>query len=77
MTSSTKTMICRMPAAFERRKITLTLGLTQPKTNPNPNLQVMICRMFAEFEQRKKQLEAQDAQAKKKAQEEQARQGWG
>jgi len=33
---------------------------------------VMICRMFAELEQRKTQLEAQDAAAKKKAQEEQA-----
>merc|ERR1719198_1571642 len=36
------------------------------------SIKVMICRMFAEFEQRKKQLEAQDAAAKKKAQEEQA-----
>lgn len=32
----------------------------------------MICRMFAEFEQRKAQLEKQDADAKKKAQAEQA-----
>ena len=34
------------------------------------SVKVMICRMFAEFEQRKKQLEKQDADAKKKAQEE-------
>ena len=34
------------------------------------SIKVMICRMFAEFEQRKKQLEKQDAEAKKKAQEE-------
>lgn len=35
-------------------------------------VKVMICRMFAEFEQRKKLLERQDADAKKKAREEQA-----
>lgn len=35
-------------------------------------VKVMISRMFAEFEQRKKQLEKQDAEAKKKAREEQA-----
>ena len=35
-------------------------------------VKVMICRMFAEFEQRKAQLEKQDAEAKKKAREEQA-----
>jgi len=34
------------------------------------SIKVMICRMFAEFEQRKKMLEKQDAEAKKKAQEE-------
>ena len=34
------------------------------------SVKVMICRMFAEFEQRKKQLEKQDGEAKKKAQEE-------
>jgi len=35
-------------------------------------VKIMICRMFAEFEQRKAQLEKQDADAKKKAREEQA-----
>ncbi len=35
-------------------------------------VKVMISRMFAEFEARKKQLEKQDAEAKKKAKEEQA-----
>ena len=34
------------------------------------SVKVMICRMFAEFELRKGQLEKQDAEAKKKAQEE-------
>lgn len=35
-------------------------------------VKIMICRMFAEFEQRKAQLEKQDADARKKAKEEQA-----
>ena len=44
-----------------------------PEDDPDKlsvSIKVMICRMFAEFEQRKKQLEKQDAEAKKKAQEE-------
>ena len=44
-----------------------------PEDDPNRfacSVKVMICRMFAEFEQRKKQLEKQDAEAKKKARDE-------
>ena len=46
-----------------------------PEDDPDKRqsaLKVMICRMFAEFEQRKAQLEKHDAEAKKKAREEQA-----